>query len=204
MTSKIVIQIGRNFLIMHALVIGGSGSGKANELLNPINNEPNIDNFYIYLYAKDLHKVKHQLLTSKRKSTGLKNFIDSRAFIEYADDMDEIYKNIEKYNPKKKRKILIVFNSIIADMLSNENLDPIVTKLSIRGRKSNIYLVFVTQSYFAVPKNFRLNSAHYFVMKIPNKKELQQIAFNHSSDIDFQEFMNFYKKCTAKPYFFCY
>ena len=189
---------------MHALVIGGSGSGKANELLNPINNEPNIDNFYIYLYAKDLHKVKHQLLTSKRKSTGLKNFSDSRAFIEYADDMDEIYKNIEKYNRNKKRKILIVFNSIIADMLSNENLDPIVTKLFIRGRKSNIYLVFVTQSYFAVPKNFRLNSAHYFVMKIPNKRELQQIAFNHSSDIDFQEFMNFYKKCTAKPYFFCY
>ena len=116
--------------------------------------------------------------------------------------MDDIYKNIEKYNPNKKRKTLIVFNDIIADMLSNEKLHPIVTELFIRGRKSNIYLVFIAQSYFADPKNFRLNSTHYFVMKIPNKRELQQIAFNHSSDIDFQEFMNLYKNCTTKPYFF--
>ena len=116
--------------------------------------------------------------------------------------MDDIYKNIEEYNPSKKRKILIVFDDMIADMLSNKKLNPIVTELFIRGRKLNISLVFITQSYFAVPKNIRLNSTHYFVMKIPNKRELQQIAFNHSSDIDFQDFMNLYKKCTAKPYFF--
>ena len=91
---------------------------------------------------------------------------------------------------------------MIADMLSNKKLNPIVTELFIRGRKLNISLVFITQSYFAVPKNIRLNSTHYFVMKIPNKRELQQIAFNHSSDIDFQDFMNLYKKCTAKPYSF--
>ena len=83
-----------------------------------------------------------------------------------------------------------------------KKLNPIVTELFIRGRKLNISLVFITQSYFAVPKNIRLNSTHYFVMKIPNKRELQQIAFNHSSDIDFQDFMNFYKKSTAKPYSF--
>ena len=87
-------------------------------------------------------------------------------------------------------------------MLSNKKLNPIVTELFIRGRKLNISLVFITQSYFAVPKNIRLNSTHYFVMKIPNKRELQQIAFNHSSDIDFQDFMNLYKKCTEKPYYF--
>ena len=116
--------------------------------------------------------------------------------------MDDIYKNIEEYNPNKKRKILIVFDDMIADMLSNKKLNPIVTELLIRGRKLNISLVFITQSYFAVPKNIRLNSTHYFVMKIPNKRELQQIAFNHSSDIDFQDFMNLYKKCTAKPYSF--
>ena len=116
--------------------------------------------------------------------------------------MDDIYKNIEGYNPNKKRKILIVFDNMIADMLSNKKLNPIVTELFIRGRKLNISLVFITQSYFAVPKNIRLNSTHYFVMKIPNKRELQQIAFNHSSDIDFQDFMNLYKKCTAKPYSF--
>ena len=84
---------------------------------------------------------------------------------------------------------------MIADMLSNKKLNPIVTELFIRGRKLNISLVFITQSYFAVPKNIRLNSTHYFVMKIPNKRELQQIAFNHSSDTDFKN--NLYKKVTV-------
>ena len=83
--------------------------------------------------------------------------------------MDDIYKNIEEYNPNKKRKILIAFDDTIADMLSNKKLNPIVTELFIRGRKLNISLVFITQSYFAVSKNIRLNSMHYFIMKIPNK-----------------------------------
>ena len=87
--------------------------------------------------------------------------------------MDNIYKNIEGYNPNKKRKILIVFEDMIADMLSNKKLNPIVTELFIRGRKLNISLVFITRSYFAVPKN-RLNSMHYIIMKIPNKQELQK------------------------------
>ena len=78
--------------------------------------------------------------------------------------------------------------------------NPAVTELFIRGRKLNISLVFTTQSYFAVSKNITLNSTHYFVMKIPNKQVLLQIAFNHSSDIDFNDFMNLYKKSTAKPY----
>ena len=85
---------------------------------------------------------------------------------------------------------------------SEKKLNPIGTELFIRGRKLNIFLIFITQSYFAVPKNIRLNSTHYFVMKIPNKREPQQIAFNHSSDIYLQDFMNLYKKCTAKPFFF--
>ena len=123
--------------------------------------------------------------------------------------MDDIYKNIEEYNPNKKRKILIqkrkiliTFDDMIADMLSNKKLNLIVTELFIRGIKLYISLDFVTHSYFAVPKNIRLNSAHYIVMKIPNKRELQQIAFNHLSDINFQDFMNLYKRCTAKPYSF--
>ena len=114
--------------------------------------------------------------------------------------MDDIYKNIDEYNPNKKRKILIVFDDMIADMLSNKKHNPIVTELFIRERKLNIS-VFITQSYFAVPKNIRLNSTHYFVMKIPSKRELQQIAFNHSSDIYFKDFMNLYEKCTEKPYY---
>ena len=91
---------------------------------------------------------------------------------------------------------------MIDDMLSNKKLNPIVSELFIRAIKLNISLVFIMQSYFVVPKNIILNSTHYFVIKIPNKKELQQIAFNHSLDIDFRDFMNLYKKCTEKPYSF--
>ena len=91
---------------------------------------------------------------------------------------------------------------MIADMLSNKKLNSTVTELFVRCRKINIFLVFITQSYFAIPKNIKLNSTHYFIMKIPNERELQQIAFNHSSDIEFQGFMNLYKKCTAKSYSF--
>ena len=91
---------------------------------------------------------------------------------------------------------------MIVDMLSNKKLNPIVTELVIRGRKLNISLVFMTKFYFAVPRSIRLNLTQYFVMKIPNKRELQQIAFNHSSDINFQEFMNLYKKSTTEPYSF--
>ena len=87
-------------------------------------------------------------------------------------------------------------------MLRNKTLNPIVTELFIRDRKLNISPLFITQSYFAVPKNIRLNSMHFSLMKIPNRQELQQITFNHSSDIDFKDFMNLYKTCTAKPYSF--
>ena len=114
--------------------------------------------------------------------------------------MDDIYKNIEEYNPNKKRKILIVFDDMVADMLSNKKLNPVITELFIRGRKLNVSLVFITQSYFAVPRNTSLNSTQYFIMKIPNKRELQQIAFNHSSDI--RDFMNLRKKYPVKPFSF--
>ena len=114
----------------------------------------------------------------------------------------EQYKNIEECNRNKKQKILIVFDDMIADILSNKKLNPIVTELFIRGGKLSISLSFVTQSYFDVLKHIKLNSTHYFVMKIPNKQELQQIAFNHSTDIDFQVFMDLYKKSTSEPFFF--
>ena len=83
-----------------------------------------------------------------------------------------------------------------------KNFTPIVTELFIRGKKLNITLAFITQFYFAVPNNITRNSTHHIIMKIPNKEELQQITFNHSSDVDFQDFMNLYKKCTEKPYSF--
>ena len=86
--------------------------------------------------------------------------------------MDDIYKNIEVYNPNKKRKILIVFDDMIADVLSNKKLNPVVTELFIRGRKLNIELFFITQSYFAKLGNIRLSSTHLFIIKIPDKEEL--------------------------------
>ena len=92
------------------------------------------------------------MLINKRESTGLNYLNDPEAFIEYPNDMDDIYKNVEEYNPNKKREILTLFGDMIADMLSNKKLNPIVTELFIRGRKPNISLVFMTQSYFKVAK----------------------------------------------------
>ena len=113
--------------------------------------------------------------------------------------MQDVYKNIEDYNLRKERKVLIVFDDMIADIINNEKLNPIVTELFIRGRKLNISIVFITQSYFKVPKDVRLNSTHFFIMKILNKRELQQIALSHSSDIDFKDFMKIYKECSKEP-----
>ena len=116
--------------------------------------------------------------------------------------MHDVYKKIDSYNHDKGNKILIVFDYMIADMINNKKLNSIVTELFIRGRKLNISLVFITQSYFKVPKDVRLNTTHFVIMKIPNKRELQQIAINHSSDINTKDFINIYKKCTGKPYSF--
>ena len=91
---------------------------------------------------------------------------------------------------------------MITGIPSNKKLNPIVTDLLVRHRKLKIYLVFITQFYSTIPKNIRLNSTHYFVMKFPSKQELQQIAFSPLSDTDFKDFINLYKKCTAKLYSF--
>ena len=182
------------------LIVGGSGSGKTNALLNLINNQPNIDK--IYLYTKDPYEVKYQYLINKRVKVGLDHFKDPKTFMEYSSDMEDVYKNIKNYNPGKKRNILIVFDDMIADMINNKKLNSVETEFFIRGRKHNIFIVFITQSYFKAPKDVRLNSTHFFIMKIPNKRELQQIALNHSSDIDFKDFVKIYKKCTVEPYSF--
>ena len=173
---------------------------ETNALLNLINNHPDVDK--IYLYAKDSYEVKYQYLINKREKVGLDHFKYPKPFMEYSNDMQDVYKNIENYNPNKKRKMLIVFDDMIVDMINNKKLNPVVTELLIRDRKLNISIVFITQSYFKVPNDVRLNSTHFFIMKISNKRELQQIALNHSSDVDFKDFMKIYKKCTAEPYSF--
>ena len=116
--------------------------------------------------------------------------------------MHDVYKNIDGYNPDKQNKILIVFDDMIADMINNRKLNSIVTELFIRGRKLNISIAFITQSYFKVPKDVRLKTTHFFIAKIPNKRELRQIAINHSSDISTKYFANIYRKCTSELFSF--
>ena len=144
------------------------------------------------MYAKEPYKAKYQYLVNTRESVGINYFNDPKAFIEYSNDMRDVYKNISYYNPVKENKILIVSDDMIADIIHNKKLDSIATELSIRGRKLNISLVFITQSYFKVPKDVRLNTTHIFISKIPNKREIQQIATNHSSDISTKDFTNIY------------
>ena len=165
-----------------------------------INNKQDIDK--IYLYPKGPYENKYQYLIDKRESAGLKHFNDPKAFLQYSNDMHDVYKNIDNYNSNKENKILIFFDDMIADMISNKKLNLIVTELFIRCRKLNISLVFISQSYFKVPKDVRNNSTHFFIMKISNKRELQQIAINHSSDINTKDFIEIYRKCTDKPYSF--
>ena len=108
---------------------------------------------------------------------------DPEAFIEYSQHMDDVYNNIDNYNPNRKRKILIMFYDMIAVIMTNKKFQAIIKELFIKCRKLNISLVFITQSYFYVPKEVRLNSTHYLIMKIHNKRELQNIDINRSADI---------------------
>ena len=164
----------------YRILIIGSGSGKTNASLNLINNQPDTDKIHLC--------AKYQFLINKRESTGLKYFNDPKAFIEYSNDMQDVYKNIDEYNGDKNCKIWIVFD-MIAYMINNKKLNSVITELFIRGRKLNISLVFITKSYFKVPKDVRLNSTHFFIIKISNERELQQIALNHSSDISSKYFI---------------
>ena len=130
-----------------------SGSVKANALLKLIQKQDNdapIDR--IYLYAKDLSEPKYQFLIKKRENAAIKNLNDPSAFIEYSNTMDYVYNNIDDYNPKRKRKILIVFDDMIADIMTNKRFQAIIKEPCIRCRKLNMSLVFITHSYFSVPK----------------------------------------------------
>ena len=182
------------------LIIGGSGSGKTNTLLNLTNEQNDIDK--ICLYARDLNKPKYKILIKKHEDAGIKHLNDPDAFIECSNLMDDVYENTHDYNSSRKRKILIVFDDMIADIMTNEKFQSIIKELFIRCRKLNISLVFITQSYFSVPKDVRLNSTHYLIIKINNKRELQNIAINHSADIDYQDFIKIYREYTNEPYNF--
>ena len=154
------------------------------------------------MYAKDPYEAKYQFLISIREKVDIHHHDNTGAYSEYSNNMHDVYKNIDEYNRDIENKILIIFGDMIADMINNRKLDSIVTDLFIRGRKLNISLVFIIQSYFKVPKDVRLNTTPFLMTKIPNKRELQQIAINHSSDISTKDFINIYRECTAESYSF--
>ena len=131
-----------------------------------------------------------------------KHLIDQNAFIECSNTMDDVNKNIDDYNPSSNRKILIVFDDMIADIMTNKKIRDITKELFIRCIKVNISLVFIIQSYFSAPKDMRLNSTHYLIMRINSGKESQNIKINHSADIGYNDFMRIYRECTREPYSF--
>ena len=165
------------------LIIGGSGSGKTNALLNLIKEQDDIDK--IHLYERDLSEPKYEFFIKKREYAGTKHFSYPNPFIKCSNAMDDVYENIEDYNPTRQRKILIACDDMIADIMSNKKYQAIIKEIFIR--KLNISLVFITQSCFSVPKDVRLNSTRYLIMKINNRKELRNIASNHFADIDYND-----------------
>ena len=177
-----------------------SESGKTNTLLNLINKQKDINKSY--MSANDLSEPKYEYLIKNRENAEIKHLNDSKAFIECSNTMNDIFENIDNYNPNRRRKILIVFDDMIADIMTNKKFQSIIKELFIRCRKLNISLVFITQSYFYGSKDVGLNSTHYLIMKINNKRELQNIAFNHSANIDYQDFMKIYRECTREQYSF--
>ena len=179
------------------LIIGPSGSGKTNTLLHLINNLRPIDK--IYLYAKDLAEPKYEYLINKRKQAGIKNLNDPHAFIEYSDDMDDAYDDIGNYNKKRDKKVSIVFDDMIADIEYDKNFKIMIKELFYRGKKLNISIVFITQSYFRTLRDARLNSTHDLLTKSGNKKELKSIAEEKSGKSDFLKMYNY---CTKEPYSF--
>ena len=182
------------------LIIGPSGSGKTNTLLHLIDKFHPIDK--IYLYTKYTDEEKYQYLINKREQAGIKNLNDLHAFIEYSNDMNDVLENINSYNKNKDKKVLIIFDDMIADIMRSEKFKAIVKELFIRCRKLNISNVFITQSYFRTPKDAKLNSTHYILMKISNKKELKSIAKEKSGHLDFKDFLKIYHYCTNEPYSF--
>ena len=190
----------RNNWPFRMLIIEPSGSGKTNTLLHLINNLHPTDK--IYLYAKDIHEPKYEYLISKREQAGIKNLNDPQAFTEYSDDMNDVLDDINNYNKNRDKKVLIVFDDMTADIEYNKNFKRIIKELFYRARKINVSIVFITQSYFRALKDARLNSTHYTLMKIGNKKELKRIAEEKSGHLDYQDFLKMYNYCKEEPYSF--
>ena len=151
---------------------------------------------------QDLSQPKYEFLIKKREATGIKYFNDLNAFIECSNTMDDVYDNIDDYNSNRKRKNQIVFDDMIADIMTNKKFKAIIKELFIKCRKLNILLAFITLSYFSVPKIVKTNAVHYLIMKINNKRELQDIPINSSANIDYKDFIKIYRVYRRTVYFF--
>ena len=159
------------------LVTGPSGSGKTNTLLHLINNLHNTNPIdKIYLYAKDLEEPKYEYLINNRENAGIKNLNDPKAFIEHSNDMSDVYEEHISYNKYRRNRVLIIFDDMIADIEYNKDFKKKFKILFYKGRKINVSIVFIMQSYFRMLKDTRLNSMHYILMKINNNEELKRIA----------------------------
>ena len=145
------------------------------------------------MYAKDLSEPRYKFSIKKREDARIKHLHNPSAFIQYSSTMDDVYNNIDDYKPRRNKKNFIVFDGMVADIMTNERFQAIIKELFIRCRKINISPVFITQSYFSVSKEVRLNSTHYLIMKIHN---------NHSADIDSEDFLRIYRNCTRASYSF--
>ena len=199
-SNKKKISSENNDWPFRMLITGPSGSGKTNTLLHLIDKFHPIDK--IFLYAKDTGEEKYQYLINKREQAGIKNLNNPHAFIEYSNDMNDILEDINNYNKKRDKKVLIIFDDMIADIMRSEEFKAIVKELFIRCRKLNISIVFITQPYFRTPKDARLNITHYILMKIGNKKELKSIAEENSGHLNFKDFLKIYNYCTKDTYSF--
>ena len=153
------------------------------------------------MYAKDLSEPKNEFLIKKRENVGTNHFNDPNAFIECSNRMDDVYPNIDDNNPSRKRKNLIVLDDMIVVIMSYKKFQAIIKELFLRCRKVNISLVFITRSYFSVPKDERLNST-YLIMKINSRKKLQNIAINHFADIDYSDFEDLQRIHKKTVFFF--
>ena len=145
-------------------------------------------------------QYESESLIKKHEDVGIEYCNDPNVFTECSNTMYDVYENTDDYNPN--RKILTVFDGMIADIMASKKIEARIKQLFITCRKLNMSLVFITQSYVSVPKDVILNSIHYFIMKINNRKELQNIAINNSADIDCKYFVKIYGECTKKPYSF--
>ena len=179
------------------LIIGPSGSGKRNTLLHLINNLHPFDK--IHLHAKDIHKPKYEYLINEREQARMKKLDDPKAFIEYSDDMNDVFDDIMNYNKNRDKKVLIVFDGMIADIEYNKKFKKIIKELFYRARKITVSIVFITQSCFRALNDAKLNSTHYITMKINNKKELKRIAEEKSGHLDYKDFLKMYNYCTKEP-----